>query len=167
MSRNVFLILASLFVLAAPACGGDPVGRASVVDGDTIEIHGTRIRLFGIDAPEGAQVGRDANGRDYRCGQTAANALADYLGARPVAYIPRELARYGRTVAACAVRSEDIGDWLVRRGARRRFHAVFERKVPGGAGRGLEGARRNVGRKVCRAAAVARVYKLISVIHSV
>jgi endonuclease YncB( thermonuclease family) len=28
------------------------IGRASVIDGDTLEIHGTRIRLFGIDAPE-------------------------------------------------------------------------------------------------------------------
>ena len=30
-------------------------GRASVIDGDTIEIHGIRIRLFGIDAPETGQ----------------------------------------------------------------------------------------------------------------
>ena len=31
---------------------GTMVGRASVIDGDTIDIRGTRIRFSGIDAPE-------------------------------------------------------------------------------------------------------------------
>jgi endonuclease YncB( thermonuclease family) len=36
---------------AARARAEDLTGRASVIDGDTIEIRGHRIRLFGIDAP--------------------------------------------------------------------------------------------------------------------
>ncbi|MGB6236325.1 MAG: hypothetical protein WBG16_03160 [Bradyrhizobium sp.] len=47
--------------------------------GDTIEIHGTRIRLFEIDAPESAQLSEDASSKSYRCRQKAANELADYL----------------------------------------------------------------------------------------
>jgi endonuclease YncB( thermonuclease family) len=34
-------------------------GRASVIDGDALEIHGERIRLSGIDAPESAQLCKD------------------------------------------------------------------------------------------------------------
>ena len=50
-------------------------GPARVVDGDSLEIGGQRIRLFGIDAPEGRQHCRDAQGQDYACGREAARAL--------------------------------------------------------------------------------------------
>ena len=53
---------------------------ASVIDGDTIEIHGTRIRLNGIDAPESGQLCQDARGTAWRCGQQAALALSDRTG---------------------------------------------------------------------------------------
>jgi endonuclease YncB( thermonuclease family) len=53
---------AVLFLLASVSVGlaADLTGRASVIDADTIEIHGTRIRLWGIDAPESTQLCRDA-----------------------------------------------------------------------------------------------------------
>src|SRR5262245_9132440 len=57
------------------------VGVASVIDGDTIEIHGQRIR--GIDAPETSQP-CDLDGKPWRCGQASANALAEYIGRRTV-----------------------------------------------------------------------------------
>jgi len=44
--------------LWSPALTDDLIGQASVIDGDTIEIHGTRIRLWGIDAPESTQLYR-------------------------------------------------------------------------------------------------------------
>lgn len=43
----------------------------------SIEIHGQRIRLHGIDAPESRQLCDDARGKPYRCGQKAALALSD------------------------------------------------------------------------------------------
>ncbi len=41
----------TLCLLVTPALA-DVTGVASVIDGDTIEVHGQRIRLHGIDAPE-------------------------------------------------------------------------------------------------------------------
>ena len=43
-------------------------GRTSVIDGDTLEIHGQRIRLHGIDAPESSQSCYLPHGTAWRCG---------------------------------------------------------------------------------------------------
>lgn len=102
---------------AAPAVSSDPIeGQASVIDGDTIEIHGQRIRLSGIDAPESDQLCRDADSNHYRCGQKAANDLAAFIGRRPVTCIEVDRDRYKRSVAVCTVAGVDLADWLVRQG---------------------------------------------------
>ena len=84
--------------------------------GLTIEIHGTRVRLFDIDAPESAQTCHDADDKAYRCGQQAANALAAFVGSQTVTCEQRDTDRYGRTVAVCRVGGIDVADWLVRAG---------------------------------------------------
>lgn len=91
-------------------------GQASVIDGDIIDIRGTRIRLFGIDAPESDQTCHDDDGKLYRCGQKAADALAAFIASKPVSCLPQNLDRFGRTVATCFVEQVDIADWLVRSG---------------------------------------------------
>jgi endonuclease YncB( thermonuclease family) len=98
------------------ALAGDLVGQASIIDGDTLEIHGTRIRLWGIDAPESTQLCRDDDSLQYRCGAKAANALDALIDRRPVRCVPVSLDQYGHTVASCSVGDVDLGDWLVRNG---------------------------------------------------
>ncbi len=71
---TLFLILAPS-VIAVAAAQDRLVGVASVIDGNTIEIHGQRIRLHGIDAPESGQHCMAA-GRRWRYGQLAALARA-------------------------------------------------------------------------------------------
>jgi endonuclease YncB( thermonuclease family) len=94
----------------------DLTGQASIINGDTLEIHGTRIRLWGIDAPESTQLCRGEDSEQYKCGAQAANDLDAFIARRPVSCLPISLDRYGRTVATCLVGGVDLGDWLVRNG---------------------------------------------------
>lgn len=80
-----------------------------------LEITGERIRLQGIDAPESRQT-CVAGGEVWRCGQKAALALADFIGRSPVRCEEQGVDRYGRVIAACYVRGEDIERWMVLNG---------------------------------------------------
>lgn len=118
------------------------VGQASVIDGDTIEIHGQRIRLLGIDAPESSQTCSDARGKPYRCGQKAALALSDRIGRRTVSCEPRDLDRYKRVVAVCSIDATDLNAWLVSQGlavAYRRYSHDYtaQEDAARAAGRGV------------------------------
>ncbi|MBI1339134.1 thermonuclease family protein [bacterium] len=128
----------SILIVALAAPRGDAilastasdaiVGQASVIDADTIEIHGERVRLEGIDAPESGQRCRAPGGGLYRCGAVSANALADWIGEGTVSCIPSGKDRYGRMLAHCSVRGADLGGWLVEEGyalAYRRYSHVY------------------------------------------
>ena len=131
--------------------------------GNSLEIAGERIRLFGIDAPEGRQQCRDAKGADYACGREAARALerADRRAhrhvhdedARPVsarcrdlrgrrtrprrrdgAFRPaRDYARHSRGRYAAAERE-------AREGKRGLWAGEFETRASGASGRGSAAA---------------------------
>ena len=103
-------------LVSSPALAETITGQASIIDGDTLEIHGTRIRLSGIDAPESTQLCRGDDSLQYQCGAKAANELDEHIGGRPVRCEGVGRDQYGRTVAVCSIAGEDVGDWLVREG---------------------------------------------------
>jgi endonuclease YncB( thermonuclease family) len=128
MSIMTRLLVAAFAVMFSGVCLADIVGRASVIDGDTIEIHGQRVRFHGVDAPEKGQPCFDAANQPYRCGQKAAMALDEFIGPSPVSCREKDVDRYGRIVATCQVRGEDIELWLVRSGhafAYRRYSSDY------------------------------------------
>lgn len=131
--REVAEVLArtaiAVCMIACSACArADLVGIASVIDGDTIEIHGQRIRLEGIDAPESGQTCTRAGGQSWRCGQAAAVALSEHIGRAVIRCEPSGADHYGRTLAACFKDAEDLNRWLVSVGlavAYRRYSLAY------------------------------------------
>ncbi len=122
------VLLAALALFAQPASAGDLTGRASVIDGDTIEIHAERIRLEGVDAPESGQSCTDTEGRAWPCGRRAAFALADHIGQKPVHCISSGKDRYHRSLATCDLDGENLNRWLVANGwavAYRRYSEAY------------------------------------------
>lgn len=112
-------------VLWSAQAQSEPVaGVASVIDGDTLEIHGQRVRLFGIDAPESGQPCETAQGERWRCGRDAAIALADLIGRAPIQCDPQDIDRYGRVVAVCYQGNLDIGAEMVRAGWAVAYRAI-------------------------------------------
>jgi endonuclease YncB( thermonuclease family) len=101
---------------AALQTQSDAHGIARVLDGDTIEISGTRIRLEGIDAPEGDQACAQAGGGTWRCGTAASVELQRLIGRAPVRCESRGTDIYGRMLGICFVGTTDINAEMVGRG---------------------------------------------------
>lgn len=100
----------------APSLRAMVAGEARVIDGDTIEIAGVRIRLEGIDAPETGQTCSKADGTSWSCGNAAAAALERMVRGQTVSCDGTGLDKYGRTLAVCFVAEHEINADLVAQG---------------------------------------------------
>jgi endonuclease YncB( thermonuclease family) len=96
---------------AMPALA-DLSGRvASVHDGDTLTLSGSKVRIWGIDAPELKQkCGGSA------CGVVARDALQELVKGRVVTCVQKDRDRYQRVVSSCQVSGADLGEQMVRSG---------------------------------------------------
>jgi endonuclease YncB( thermonuclease family) len=96
---------------------GTITGRPWVIDGDTIDVDGARIRLEGIDAPETDQSCADAHGQSWPCGRAATRELKSHLASREVTCSTTGYDRYRRVLAVCSVAGDgDVNAWMVRQG---------------------------------------------------
>lgn len=90
-------------------------GPINAIDGDTLQMTGERIRLFGIDAPESAQTCTRAS-LEWACGKEAAAALAAMTSGKAIQCEQKDRDSYGRVVAICQADGTDLGEMLVRSG---------------------------------------------------
>jgi endonuclease YncB( thermonuclease family) len=106
-------------MLGLAMCLGSPTWAADIViiDGDTLELSGTRFRIHGIDAPEAGQKCSAPDGGRWNCGAAAIDALEQMvLSASVLLCEPGPLDDYGRMISVCTADGDDIGRALVSAG---------------------------------------------------
>jgi endonuclease YncB( thermonuclease family) len=143
--RRLFAMALAGFVAAAmvlvPALAEDIVGRAKIIDGDTLDINGSRVRLNGIDAPEKAQLCETGQAA-WACGTNATTVLTSATQGADVTCRGDKRDRYGRLLAVCYAKGVDLNAQMVRDGwalAYRRYSLdyVGEEAEARAAGRGM------------------------------
>ena len=107
---SIIVLSFSDFVLAKTI-----IGKATVVDGDTIHIQSNKIRLHGIDAPETKQTCKIDN-EDWDCGKQSTIELKKLISNQKIECIINDIDRYNRYVAICTADEININQWMVRNG---------------------------------------------------
>ena len=101
-----------VWITATALLGASASVAQVVTDGDTLRMDGKTYRLWGIDAPESRQVCPDG----WPAGRMATTRLQELVTGKYVVCERAGSDQYGRTIAVCTVRGEDLGAILVREG---------------------------------------------------
>ena len=113
------LVLASAILATATAAhaqGKTLAGRVTVVDGETLAIAGTSVRLAGIAQSADDHVCERTDDERWKCGSRALNALDEFLEESIVSCTLKDKDEQGRLVATCFAGGTDIALWLIRGG---------------------------------------------------
>ena len=122
-NRAVDLALFGLLVIAAlgivallpePAIQG-PEGNARVIDGDSLYVGGSEVRLKGIDAPEARQ-NCFKSSIAWDCGREAGRRLKKLIGGVTVRCEDHGRDTHDRVLGECWVGDVEINHWLVEQG---------------------------------------------------
>ncbi len=90
-------------------------GTVYVIDGDTVIMDKTHIRLKGMDAPEMEQQCERA-GRNYDCGREARNILRAKIGKSAIRCDKEGRDQYMRELSRCYLGETELNRWMVEQG---------------------------------------------------
>lgn len=108
----IFVFLSKPYLAQAESI----TGVSRVIDGDTLQIQGARIRLHGIDAPETKQSCKNEQLEPWPCGQLATNALREKINTKKIRCKSDKTDRYKRRIAICYLGDTNLNQWLVLNG---------------------------------------------------
>ncbi len=112
----IFKLLIFLALFYCPITIAESIkGNAIIIDGDTIHIRNSKIRLYGIDAPEINQT-CTMNKIIWECGFKSSQALEDIISEKEVRCEIMDIDRYKRFVAKCFVKKINLNQYMVQNG---------------------------------------------------
>ena len=112
MTSAFFLV----WLICSPAHAADFAGVPRTVDGNTLVIGATKIRLERIAAPETDQICLTANGTRWTCGIEARDQLAAHIAGREIKCTMNGVDPERRTLATCDLAGENLNNWMVEQG---------------------------------------------------
>ncbi|WP_411974758.1 thermonuclease family protein [Sulfitobacter faviae] len=141
---SLFALSLTLSLATGSAGAQTVLGVVRVIDGDTFDLGGTRIRLHGIDALESSQTCETEGGQAWACGDWTTREVRDRYQGADAHCEALDRDRYDRIVARCHVGDVDVGQALVRDGlafAYRKYSMDYDldEKAAFVAGRGIHG----------------------------
>ena len=119
-SRRRLKLQVLRFILIALSLGGTTISAATetvdgqrivIIDGDTIDVRGERIRILNIDAPESFRSRCEV---ELKLALRTKERLGELLRAGPVEVDREGRDRYRRTLATLSTREGDVGKIIVR-----------------------------------------------------
>jgi len=115
LSGSIILCV-TLWSLSPLAAASSIEGIPRVVDGDTLVIGLTKMRLEGIDAPETDQICMNQNGDKWTCGIDARDRLENRIAGRSIRCSPNGTDVYQRSLATCWLAGQNLNAWMVQEG---------------------------------------------------
>ena len=112
------LIASSVFLSVSAASHAELAGAAVVISGDTIELQGRRVRLYGVTAPGFDQLCKSSRAQ-WRCGMVARLKLEQRIDSSSVICREQGADRQGRILGRCRVddgQGMELNRWLVTSG---------------------------------------------------
>ena len=122
--KKILISIVFILLLNESVFGETIIGKATVIDGDTIKINGVKIRLFGIDAPEKKQLCQkaflDINfislKKKYDCGEISTLKLKKLIENENINCVINGEDFFKRKIGICFRNKLDINSWMVRTG---------------------------------------------------
>ena len=114
MSRLTFAVIMVVTSTTASS-SNDMTGQASIIDGDTLEIHGPAFGSGASMRPRAISFVEERIACNIVAGRRRRTSLTPSSPSARLA-APRTLDQYGGTVATRSIGGVDLGEWFVRNG---------------------------------------------------